>query len=53
MELVSKYVDIQKKRQAVLALAANKEPQLEEKPEVDLGDLIERLKIQIDTIIGR
>lgn len=51
MELVSVYVE---KRRALLKLAAETKPQLEEKLEVvDLGDLIERLKLQIDRQLGR
>jgi len=53
MELVSTYVEIHKKRQAVLNINKNNEPQPEEKVEVDLGDLVERLKIQIDGFLGR
>ncbi|WP_433958590.1 hypothetical protein [Cytobacillus horneckiae] len=53
MELVSAYVEIQENRKPILTLLDTTPPQREEKKEVDLGDLIERLKVQIDNKLGR
>ncbi|MGP9042147.1 hypothetical protein [Cytobacillus kochii] len=51
MEIVTAYINQAEKKQVLLTLATDNKR--EEKQEVDLGDLIERLKLQIDMQIGR
>lgn len=57
MELVCEYVGISNKRKMqyyMYRLKSNdKSQQQEEKLEVDLGDLIQKLKVEIDQMLGR
>lgn len=48
MELSQAYMEQYKKRQVIKKPNENPPEKEDERPEVDLGDLIERLKIQID-----